>query len=273
MQPLLHQQAVIAIERDHIGHRSQCDQVQQYSEVRFGKSLSGKPAPRTQSCPQRQHDIKCHADAGEVPAGKFHTAAKTGIDDRVRRWQLCAGQMVVRDQHPDAAFPGGCNTRQAGDTVIHGDEEIRMPGRGNGDNLGGQSVTVFEAVGNEIIHVCRTHAAQGAQAQRAAGRAIDVKVADYEYPPVCLDSLCQQLDGRFQAAQSIRWQQPFQRVIEITRGLDGTRGIHPLQNRRQIRRQPPRIRDQRASEDASRHARSDSLTTDRASRNAANVAG
>ena len=207
-----------------------------------------------------------------MPAGESF-AVKTGIDDGVRGRQRCTGQMVIRDQNPDAAFPGGRDTRQAGDAVIHGDEEIRSPRRSDRDDLGGQSITVFEAVGNEIIHLCRTHAAQGAQTQGTARRAIGVKVADHDNPPVCLDSLCQQIDGLLQTAQAIRRQQAVQRVIQIPDGFDGTRRIHPLQNRRQTRRQPVRIRHQRTGEDASSHGRSARPATDRASRIAINVAG
>ncbi len=74
-----------------------------------------------------------------------------------------------------AATPG-----DAGDAVVHRDQELGAAGHRQLDDLGGEAITELEAVGHQKIDVTTAHGAQGQHAQRRAGGAVAVKVTDDE---------------------------------------------------------------------------------------------
>ena len=96
-QSLLDEDAVVAVEGNHVGHRAEGDEVQKRSEIRRFAALHTLAPPGA----QRAEDIEHHADPGEALAREAVPPA-VGIDDGVGRGQLRAGQVVIGDQDIDA---------------------------------------------------------------------------------------------------------------------------------------------------------------------------
>jgi hypothetical protein len=122
LQALFDQQSIVGVELDHIGHRAECDQIQQVAQVRLG--LFAEDARAEHLGAQRQQHVEHHADAGQMFAGKF-AAGLVGIDDQRIR-QGVAGQMVIGDQHIDAQLARGFDAGMRGDAVIDGNQQIRL---------------------------------------------------------------------------------------------------------------------------------------------------
>ena len=147
-QPLVHQNAVIGIQRHHIRHGTQGHQIKQLPQIRLG--ARGKIALFTQMCPKRQHDIENHPDPGNTLAGKV-TARLIRIDDGIGHRQLLGGQMVIGHHHLQTGGLGRCNPLDTGNAVIHGNQYIRMVALGNGNNFRRQAVTEFKAIGHQVL--------------------------------------------------------------------------------------------------------------------------
>ena len=84
LDALVYQDAVIAVQWHHVGHRPQRHQVKQHREVRFSDTGLFKPALFTQACAQRQHDIERHPDTGQIFTGKG-VVTQVWIDDGISR--------------------------------------------------------------------------------------------------------------------------------------------------------------------------------------------
>ena len=65
LQSLMNQDPVVAVKGNHIGHRTERHQIQQFGQVRLGNSLAGKPAILAQLRPQGQHQVKSHSDPAQ----------------------------------------------------------------------------------------------------------------------------------------------------------------------------------------------------------------
>ena len=90
--------------------------------------VGGEPARRAQPGAQRHQHIEDHANPGQVLARKG-TTGLIGVDDGRRRGQCVPGQVVVGDQHRDAELIGVRHPVDAGDAVVHGDQQGRVAGR------------------------------------------------------------------------------------------------------------------------------------------------
>jgi hypothetical protein len=98
---------------------------------------------------------------------------------------------MIGDERRDAEAPRARDAFDAGDAVVHGDDEIRLSLRGELDQLRRKAVAEPEAVGHEVIHL-RAERAQGPQAHRARGRAVGVVVGHDEHAPAGLDRVGEQ---------------------------------------------------------------------------------
>ncbi len=111
---------------------------------------------------QRQQHVEHDADAGQVLAGEA-AVRLVRVDDHARVRQRVARQVVVGDDHFDAAPVGFDHAVDAGDAVVDGDDDVgRLFARGQRDDLGRQAVAVLEAVGHDVVDL-RAHRAQAAQ--------------------------------------------------------------------------------------------------------------
>ena len=93
--------------------------------------------------------------------------------------------MVIGDQHLDTPGPGGGDTVHAGDTVIHGDDQVRpVLLLGQLDNGRRQSVPIFEAVRHQEIRAREAQQLKASHHQGGGGGTIRVVVADNTDTPV-----------------------------------------------------------------------------------------
>ena len=86
--------------------------------------------------------------------------------------------MMVGHQHANAEVVGLANARNAGHTVVDGNEQRRLSLRRDADDFLRQSIAVFEPVGNQVIDVGETESAQTANEQGRAGRTVHVVIAN-----------------------------------------------------------------------------------------------
>ena len=232
-QALGDEDAVVVLQRHHVGHRAQRHQIQQAGQVGLIDAAFGEPARLAQPRAQGQHDVEDHPHAGRALGGEG-IAGPVGIDDGVRRWQGLAGQVVVGDQHAHAQRPGRRHAVEAGDAVVHRDQQIGLARRSHGDDLRRQSVAVFEAVGHQIVHLRRPHGAQRPHPQRRAGGAVGIEIADDEDALPFAQGLRQQVDGGIDAEQPIKGQQFRQRTVQFVGRCDTARGVDARQQGGQL---------------------------------------
>ena len=230
-QTLMHQNAVVGIQRHYVGHAAQRDQIQQFTEVRL-RALRAKPAHVTQPCAQRQQHIKHHTNPGQCLAGERATRL-VRVDDGIRHRQLGAGQVVVGDQHSQTRRLGRRHTLDAGNAVIHGNQQLRRTLKRHRDNFRGQAVAIFEAIGHQVIDVRRTQHAQTEHPNCAGGGTVGIEVAHDQHALALLQPQHQQIDRRLHALELLIRNQPRQAFIQLGSGLHATGGIQTGQQRRQ----------------------------------------
>ena len=129
-QPERDQATVVRVQAHHVGHGPERDQVEQAVQPRL--LAIGEGPARTQLGPQRQQHVEHHADTGQVLAREA-VARLVRVDDHVGRRQQHRAvddrrQVVVGDDHRQAAGAGVRDARVAGDAVVDGDQHVRPPG-------------------------------------------------------------------------------------------------------------------------------------------------
>ena len=266
------QHAIVEIQRHQIGHRTQRHQVEQRRQIRAGAALPTatgnnrglisviRTVAGVQPRPQRQQQIKHHADAGQRLAGKC-IAAQIGVHQRIHRWQLRARQMMVGDDHADTQRPGHGHPGHAGHAVVDSDDQLRHWLQ-RGHQRGGQAVAMNEPVGHGIGHVFRAEHAQPAHGDGGAGRSVAIVITGNHDGPILVDCRDQQIHGLRHAAQR-RWRQQAQQAMFNLRWPEhAARGIDLLQHRMYGVRPPagcaltaPAAQLQHAQRAARRHTR------------------
>ena len=191
-QSVLHQNPVVPVQRHHVGHRAQRHQIKEPGHVRHLDAEPGEPSLPLQVLAQGQHHVEHHPDAGEGRAGETVGRA-VRVDDAVGLRQLVSRQVVVGDQHPDAA-PARLRDRflarhpvvdrhdQGGVALFHLLHQLRA-----------KPVAVAEAIRHQVIHVPVAHRVQAAHRDGHARRAVRVVIADQKNAPVLAHHGVQQL--------------------------------------------------------------------------------
>ena len=112
---------------------------------------------------QGQQHVEHHADAGQVLAREA-AAGLVGVDDaRAPAGSVVGRQVMVGDDHLDAAPVGFGHAVDAGDAVVDRDDDVRALFRcGQRDDFRRQAIAVLEAVGHDVVDL---------GAHRDAGRA------------------------------------------------------------------------------------------------------
>ncbi len=232
-EALVDQDAVVGIERHHIGDAAQRHQVEQLGEVRFLQPAPGEPVQLAQARPQRQHHIEDHPDPGHGLAGEF-AARLVGVDDRIRRRQFRARQVVVGDQHLEPRGFRRLDAVHAGDAVVHRHQQVGTLLQGHADDLRGQAVAVLEAVRHQVIDPGRAEHAQGQHADAAGGGAVGVEVADDENPLAALQGIHQQRHALLDAFQPLEGNQPRQALVQLLGATHATSCVQACQQWRKV---------------------------------------
>ncbi|MNP34921.1 hypothetical protein D3C76_1282300 [compost metagenome] len=142
--------------------------------------------------------------------------------------------MVVGDQHAQPGGPRRGDAIDAGDAVVHGDQQVRTFLQRHGDDFRGQAVAVLEAVGHQVIDPGRAKHTQRQHADAAGGGAVGIEVADDEDALATLQGIDQQFDGGVDALQLPVRDQPRQALVQLGGGLHAAGGVQAGQQGRQV---------------------------------------
>ena len=92
--------------------------------------------------------------------------------------QAVAGQVMVGNQHFNAAPLRLGDAGKAGDAVVDRDQRLRLPLRGQFNDFRCQPVAVFETVGDNEMTMAPGMSAMRAHADCAGGGAVGVVIGD-----------------------------------------------------------------------------------------------
>ena len=223
--------AVVGVEFDDVGDGAQGDQGQQGVEPGLGGGADA--AALAQLGAQGQQHVEHDADAGQVFAGEG-AAGLVGVDDDGGGRQGGAGQVVVGDEHLQAGVQRGLHAFDAGDAVVHGEQQVGVAlGHALCDG-GGEAVAVGDAVGHEVVQVLCAQHAQPAQGGGAGGGAVAVVVGNDADALLALDGVGQQaggFGGALQAGRAGGRQQAGEGVVDFFGLLHAAGGIQARQQR------------------------------------------
>jgi hypothetical protein len=174
-QPALHQAAVFAEQRHHIGHSAQRHQVEQ--RLFHRGDLVGRQPTYAALCCCPQHRLRQpigHADAGQF--GRVRRAIRAArVDHRQRRRQLAPHRVMVGHDHIQPHLPGIGHLGHAADATVHRDQHLRgLCNPANGVQV--QPVAFVHAVGDVGADPRPGHL-QRAHQQRGRADAVHVEVA------------------------------------------------------------------------------------------------
>ena len=155
-----------------------------------------------------------------------------------------AGQVVVSDQYLQARSLGRRHTVDAGNTVIHSDQQLRLSLQGDGDNFRGQAITIFETVRHQIIDMRGTEQSQPQHAHSAGGRTVRIEVADDQDALTLVQRRDQQVHRRIDPFELLIRNQAGQTFVQLDLGQHAARGIQTRQQRRQVAEKRQSVRQQ-----------------------------
>ncbi|MNE41071.1 hypothetical protein D3C80_1351230 [compost metagenome] len=142
--------------------------------------------------------------------------------------------MVVGDQYLEPGGLGCRHTLDAGNAVVHGDQQLRLTLQRHLDDFRGQAIAVFEAVGHQVIDVGCTHQAQAQHPDGAGGGAIGIEVANDKNALALVQRLDQQVDTGLDALELLVRQQARQAFVQFGLGLHAARGVQAGQQGWQV---------------------------------------
>ena len=189
-QTLLDQNAVIGIERHHIGDGAKGDQIEQLSEVGLA-AMTLKPATPTQFSAGGDEQVEHDPNPGQVLAGEG-TAWLIGVDQSGGLRQLGARQVMVGNQHRQAELAGALKPSVAGDAIVDGDDQIWPTFGGDIDDDGAEAVALGKAAWHKKIERTGAERAQAEYGHRGASRTIGIVIADDEQLALGLDVIGEQ---------------------------------------------------------------------------------
>jgi hypothetical protein len=141
--------------------------------------------------------------------------------------------MVVGNPYAQSRRIGGGDAFHAGDAIIHRDQDVGvLELLGECHDFRRQAVTVFKAVGYQIVHLSAT-AAQRTQSDSAGSGAVGVIVGNDQQFFTTGNGIGQQDGHGADVAQTFRRYEPFQVGIELRLIADAARSIDARQERRQ----------------------------------------
>ena len=206
LQPLMHQDAVVAIQRHHVGDGAERHQIQIIRHIGGTNALALIPAQLAQVSVEGRHQIEGHPHPGQGLGGEV-AAMLVGVHYRIGSRQLLARQVMIGDQNLHAGRLGRRHPGDAGDAVVHRDEELGAARHRQLDYLRGQAIAEFETVGHQKIDVVAAHCPQRQHAQGRAGGAVAVKISDDEDALLGGQRRCQQGHRLLHAEQALGRQQ------------------------------------------------------------------
>ena len=138
--------------------------------------------------------------------------------------------MVIGDQRGDAKRARARHAFDAGDAVVHGDQQVGLALSSELDQLGRQAITELEAIGHQIVDA-GAEEAQRAHADGAGGGAVGVIVGDDQQPLAGLDRVGEQCRRLGHALEQRRRQEARGVVRQFGSRADAPRRIDPGEQR------------------------------------------
>ena len=138
--------AVEALERHHIGHGAERDQIEEAEEIGL-RTLERPKSARAQRAVERNDSHEHEADGGEM-AELRQVIEPVGIDHGERGRKHFVGLMVVDHDDVEAELARFCERLVAGGAAIDSDEQARALRGERADRLRVRSVAFEQAVGN-----------------------------------------------------------------------------------------------------------------------------
>ncbi|MDT4842716.1 hypothetical protein FQZ97_766280 [compost metagenome] len=142
--------------------------------------------------------------------------------------------MVIGDQHRQPGHLGRRHALDAGNAVVHGDQQLWLTLQRHRDDFRGQAIAVLEAVRHQVIDMRRPEHAQTEDADRAGGGAVGIEVTNDQHALPLLQRLYQQFDRRIHALELLIGNQPRQAFIQLGRRLHTACGIQTGQQGGQV---------------------------------------
>ena len=133
--------------------------------------------------------------------------------------------MVVGHQDFQAQRLRRRHTFNAGDAVVHRDQDLCARGMHPLGNAGGQAIAIDHAVRDDEAHMLRTQQSQTTQGHGASGGTVAVVIGDDADAFLLRDGISQQLRGLVHAFHATGRQQVFQLVVEFLWVLHTPPGI------------------------------------------------
>ena len=213
LKPLMHQNAVVGVQRHHVGHAAQCHQIEQFGDVgRFDRLI---PTQTVQACTQGNQYVEDHPYPGQRLAGELATRL-VRVDDGIGRRQFVARQVVIGDQHAQPGFFRRCHAFDAGDPVVHGDQQLRRTSQCHFNDFWRQTVAVLKPVGHQVVDMGGAQQTQTEHAHGAGRGTVGVKVTDDQDALALFKRHHQQVHRRVDALELLVRDQPRQALVQFS---------------------------------------------------------
>ncbi len=139
---------------------------------------------------------------------------------------------MVGDDHLDSEPARRLDALDAGDSVVHRDEELRLRSCRERDDFRGQPVAELESVGDEIADV-RAEGGERAHAHRAGGRPVAIVVGDDQHALAGRDRVREQRGRAVRVQQTGGRDKAGKRVLELAAPYDPARRADAREHRMQ----------------------------------------
>ena len=178
---------------------------------------------------QSREHVEHHADTRQRFALEA-TAGLVRIDECISQRQLRPRQMMIGDDHAHAEPARGGHAGDAGDAVVHGDEQLGPEcGSGLGERRR-QPIAHRHPIRHHVVDVRSAHRPQAQHRKRDAGRAVGIVVAGDDDALAVLDRGLKQIHRDFEAEQAGRHQHAGEFEREFVRAADSASGIDAVKN-------------------------------------------
>ena len=215
-QALMHQDAVVAVERNDVGHGAHGDEIEPVGQVRF------RPGVEVPTCAQHAahgaHQVVGDADAGQMRA-RESGVRQVRIHQRERGRQFLARQVVVGHHHIHASRARHFHAVDARYAVVHRHQHLRLALQSDAHQFGRQSIAELETVGDEKADVLFVGAERPQQrdAERGSRGAVGIEVADDQDALALLHSRRQPLRRPLDVGQRVRGMQFGKPQLQVRR--------------------------------------------------------
>ena len=193
LEPVAHQDAVLAHERHDIGDRRERDVVEE---------MQRQVGRQAKHLDKRLRELERDAGAAQVLVLRFAVGAAR-VDHGVRGGQLVARQVVIGDDDIYSCTPCRPHRIHRCDPAVTGDDQACSDAPSFCQACRAEVVAVADTIGHEGKHGC-AGAAQNAREHRRGTLAVHVVIAVHQDRPFFTDGVHQQLERDIHIGPAVR---------------------------------------------------------------------